>query len=95
MVLQRGVKERKQLFDFVIVAENPIADFKVLYGTGAIRLDENNEVVRTEGVRYTVKDGIVYDAQQLLEDVKAMVKDSKSSEGVEIRQPGETRAKDR
>ncbi|MEZ4988129.1 MAG: hypothetical protein R2795_24385 [Saprospiraceae bacterium] len=44
--------------------------------------------MRTEGVKYTVKDGIVYDAQQLLEDVKKMVQDAKSSEGVEIRQPG-------
>ena len=35
-------------------------------------------------------------AQQLLEDVKEMVRDSKSAEGVEIRQPGsDTRAKDK
>ena len=89
-----GTVEVGKKADFVIVNENPLADFKVLYGTGAIRLDENNDVVRTEGVRYTVKDGVVYDAQQLLEDVKAMVQDAKSSEGVEIRQPG-IRAKDK
>ena len=83
-----GTVEVGKKADFVIVNENPLADFKVLYGTGAIRLDDNNEVIRTEGVKYTVKDGVVYDAQQLLEDVKAMVQDAKSSEGVEIRQPG-------
>jgi imidazolonepropionase-like amidohydrolase len=84
-----GTVEVGKKADFVIVAENPLADFKVLYGTGAIRLDDNNEVIRTEGVKYTIKDGIIYDAQQLLEDVKAMVRDAKSSEGVEIRQPGQ------
>ena len=83
-----GTVEVGKKADFVIVRENPLADFKVLYGTGAIRLDENNEIMRTEGIKYTVKDGIVYDAQALLEDVKAMVRAAKSSEGVEIRQPG-------
>lgn len=83
-----GVVEVGKKADFVIVKENPLADFKVLFGTGAIRLTDSNDVVRTEGVKYTVKDGIVYDAQQLLEDVKRMVRDAKSSEGVEIRQPG-------
>lgn len=83
-----GTVEPGKLADFVIVADNPLADLKVLYGTGAIRLTEDNEVVRTEGIKYTVKDGIVYDAVQLRADVRAMVEDAKSSEGVDIRQPG-------
>ena len=28
---------------------------KVLYGTGAIKLTENNEVVRVGGVKYTIR----------------------------------------
>ena len=39
--------------DFVIVEENPLKNLKTLYGTGAIRLNENNEVVRVGGVKYT------------------------------------------
>ncbi|MEZ4988128.1 MAG: amidohydrolase family protein [Saprospiraceae bacterium] len=35
-----GTVEVGKKADFVIVKENPLADFKVLYGTGAIRLDE-------------------------------------------------------
>ena len=40
------------------------------------------------GVKYTVKDGIVYDAKKLLEDVKVIVKKAKDEENYEILQPG-------
>ena len=63
-------------------------NFKVLYGTGAIKLDENNQPQRVGGVKYTIKDGIVYDAKQLLEDVKNMVAEEKAKTGFEIYQPG-------
>ncbi len=39
-------------------------------------------------VAYTIKDGIVYDAKQLLADVRAMVQDAKEKENFEIIQPG-------
>ncbi|PKG86192.1 amidohydrolase [Colwellia sp. 75C3] len=63
--------------DLVIVGENPLRNLKVLYGTGHFRLDENNKPIRAGGVNYTVKDGIVYDAKLLLEQVKVMVEDAK------------------
>ncbi len=75
--------------DFVIVNENPLENFKVLYGTGAIRLNEQNEVTRTKGIQYTIKDGIIYDAKALLEDVREIVKKAKEDAGgYEIIQPG-------
>ncbi|MEY8019863.1 amidohydrolase family protein [Muriicola sp. SD30] len=77
-----------KLADFVIVAENPLVNIKVLYGTGAIKLTEDNEVVRVGGVRYTVKDGIIYDAKALLEDVKQLVREKKQAENYKILQPG-------
>jgi hypothetical protein len=47
----------------------------VLYGTGAIRLnDETGQVERVGGVKWVIKDGIVYDAKKLLADVKEMVR---------------------
>jgi imidazolonepropionase-like amidohydrolase len=74
--------------DFVIVEENPLKNLKTLYGTGAIRLNENNEVVRVGGVKYTIKDGIVYDAKKLLSDVKKMVDAEKLKTNWELKQPG-------
>ena len=74
--------------DLFIVEENPLENLKVLYGTGAIKLNDKNEVERVGGVKYTIKDGIVYDSKLLLEDVRRMVKESKDELNYEIYQPG-------
>lgn len=72
--IEFGTVRPGMLADLVIVPENPIANLKVLYGTGAIRLnDQTNQVERVGGVRYTIKDGIIYDARRLLADVEKMV----------------------
>jgi cytosine/adenosine deaminase-related metal-dependent hydrolase len=85
---QVGTVEVGKLADFVIVDENPVANLKVLYGIGAVKLTEANEVVRVGSVRYTVKDGIVFDARRLLQDVRDLVRAAKDAEGFEITQPG-------
>lgn len=77
-----------KLADFVIVEENPLQNLKVLYGTGAIKLTEKNEVVRVGGVKYTIKDGIIYDAKKLLADVKKMVDEQKKKDEWKLIQPG-------
>ncbi len=74
--------------DFVIVEENPLQNLKVLYGTGAIKLTEDNEVVRVGGVKYTIRQGVIYDAKQLLKEVKEMVDEAKVKENFTITQPG-------
>ncbi len=79
--------------DFVVLNENPLQNLKVLYGTGAIKLTDQNEIVRVGGVEYTIKDGIVYNAKQLLEDVRVMVEAQKRKEDFEIIQPGIKRIK--
>jgi len=83
-----GTVEPGKLADLVVVEENPLANLKVLYGTGAIKLTEDNEVVRVGGVKYTIKDGIIYDAKQLLADVREIVQQAKDAEGFVLTQPG-------
>ena len=69
--------------------ENPLKNLKVLYGTGAVMLDENNKAVRSKGIIYTIKDGIIYDSKALLKDVENMVAKSRKELGVKgIVQPG-------
>jgi hypothetical protein len=83
-----GTIDVGKLADFVIAEQNPLMNFQTLYGTGAVKLVEDNKVVRVGGVKYTVKDGIVYDAKKLLADVKKMVADEKGKTGYKIIQPG-------
>ena len=65
--------------DLVIVDQNPLENLKVLYGTGWIKLnDTTGKVERVGGIKYVVKDGIVYEPKKLLADVAAMVEKQKA-----------------
>lgn len=76
--IEFGVVRPGLLADLVIVEENPIQNLKVLYGTGFLRLnDDSGKLERVGGVKYTIKDGIVYDAKKLLKEVEEMVRKSK------------------
>src|SRR5699024_3493790 len=83
-----GTIEDEQLADMVLFDDNALKNIKVLYGTGAIHVNKDNEVERIGGVKYTIKDGIIYDAQKMLEDVADMVEESKKEKNYEITQPG-------
>ena len=74
--------------DMIIVDENPLHNLKSLYGTGVPKLnDETQKVERVGGVRWTIKDGIVYDAKKLLADVREMVKANKIKAGLDPQVP--------
>lgn len=76
-----GSVEVGKVADLVIVPQNPLANFKVLYGTGTIRLDDATRTVKkVGGVRYTIHDGIVYDAPALLADVRRLVVEARGRE---------------
>ena len=77
-----------KLADFVIIDENPLANLKVLYGIGAVKLTKDNEVIRAGGVKYTIKDGVIYDAKRLLADVQKMVEAEKAKTNWKLTQPG-------
>ena len=76
--IEFGVVREGFLADLVLVDENPIEDLKVFYGTGVVRLNDETRVSeRKGGVVYTIKDGIVFDAKELLADVARMVEEQK------------------
>lgn len=68
--------------DLVVVDGNPLHNLKVLLGTRPIRLnDKTGKLERYGGVAWTVSDGRVYDARELLEDVREMVRREKVATG--------------
>ena len=77
---QFGAVKPGMLADLVMVDQNPIANLKVLYGTGWIHVnDDTGAVERIGGIKWVMKDGIVYDAKKLLADVEKIVADAKAA----------------
>jgi hypothetical protein len=72
------------LADLVVTPENPVANLKTLYGNGFVRLnDKTGKVERVGGVKWVIKDGIIYDARKLLDDVAKMVDKQKKERGIQ------------
>src|SRR5260221_13818575 len=64
-----GIIRTGNLPDLVMVEENPLKNLKVLYGTGAIPVNDASGTVEPDGgVKYVMKVGIVNDAKKLLAD---------------------------
>ncbi|MDH5434726.1 MAG: amidohydrolase family protein, partial [Gammaproteobacteria bacterium] len=66
--------------DLIVTKENPLHNFKTLYGTGHEKLNDKNQPVIVGGITYTIKDGIIFDAKKLLKDVREIVKKEKAEE---------------
>jgi imidazolonepropionase-like amidohydrolase len=80
--IEFGVIREGLLADLVIVSHNPLQNFKVLYATGAVKLnDQTGQAERVIGIKWTIKDGIAYNADQLRADVAKMVEKQKSERG--------------
>jgi dihydroorotase-like cyclic amidohydrolase len=60
------------LADLILVDENPLENFKFLYPTGVTGL-KDEKLISRGGVKWTIKDGFVYHAPTMLEDVKKIV----------------------
>jgi cytosine/adenosine deaminase-related metal-dependent hydrolase len=65
------------LADMVLLSENPLADVKVFYGIGVTRAGQDRKEVHEQCVKYTIRDGVVFDSQALLRDVREMVSKAK------------------
>ena len=76
-----GLVRPGMLADLVIVSGNPLDNLKLLYGTGHMRLNpQTQQIERVGGVRWTIKDGVVYDARALLASVERMVAEARARE---------------
>jgi imidazolonepropionase-like amidohydrolase len=64
--------------DLAIVDGNPLDNFKVMYGGGIESYGADGKPVRRGGVKWTIKSGVVFDAQALLADVERQVRDART-----------------
>ncbi len=56
--------------DIAIIDGNPIDNFKVMYGTGITRYEDDGVTMsQAGGVEWTIKGGVVFDCKELLEEV--------------------------
>ena len=62
--------------DLVLVDGSPLYNLRFLYSFGALTMDDG-EMVRTDGIVHTIKDGVVIENERLMEEVERMVADSK------------------
>lgn len=76
-----GTLEVGKEADILIHNQNPLSDFKLLYGTGAVRLnDDTNVAERKRCLDYTLKGGVIFDTGELLADVREMVDETWNGE---------------
>lgn len=69
--------------DLVVVKGNPLANLKLLFGTGTLHLDDKTgKVERIGGIAWTIKDGILYDGRKLRAEIRKMVLDAKTARGL-------------
>jgi len=60
------------LADLILIDENPLANLKYLYPTGVLDIKDGKDVVRG-GIKWTIKDGLVYSTPRLMQEVKDIV----------------------
>lgn len=65
------------LADLILIDENPLANLKYFYPTGVLDL-KDGKPVRRGGVKWTIKDGLVYHTPTIMSEVKAMVDAARS-----------------
>ena len=63
--------------DLILVDGSPLYNLRFMYSFGALRLDDDGNMIRTGGIVHTIKDGIVMDNRRLMEEVERMVAESK------------------
>ena len=74
-----GLIRQGYLADMVLLTENPLADVKIFYGSGVTRASKDGKQTQVHSVKYTIRDGVVFDSQALLADVRGIVAKAKQA----------------
>ncbi|MGI9627984.1 MAG: amidohydrolase family protein [Longimicrobiales bacterium] len=63
--------------DLIVVDGNPLENLRFLYAFGALEMDPSGQIAPKGGIRWTIKDGVVFDNAVLIDQVLDMVAESK------------------
>jgi imidazolonepropionase-like amidohydrolase len=74
---QLGRVRQGFLADLILIDENPLANLKYLYPTGVLDIKDGKDIIRG-GIKWTIKDGIVYSTPRLMKDVKDIVREART-----------------
>jgi cytosine/adenosine deaminase-related metal-dependent hydrolase len=74
-----GVIRPGFLADMIVLTENPLKDVKILYGSGVTRASKDGKLTQEHCVKYAIRDGVVFDSQALLADVREIVAKAKQA----------------
>src|SRR6202790_3643913 len=81
-----GLVVQGYLADLVGFWENPLAGVKVFYGTGVTRVGTDRKEGHEQCVKYTIRDGVIFDSQALLSDAREMVTKAKQARPAQAKQ---------
>ena len=80
-----GMIQKGYIADILVVDGNPAENFRYLYPFGAIMMEEETEeMYRTKGIIHTIKDGVVFENDNLMREVERIVRESKENAGPDI-----------
>ena len=75
-----GAVRAGYLADLDILTANPLDDIKIMYGTGATRQAADGTARQVKALKFTIRDGVVYDSQALMKDVQEIVAKAKAAQ---------------
>ena len=76
-----GLVRPGYLADLLIVDGNPAFNLRFMYSFGALTLDKDGKMIRTNGIVHTIKDGVVIENARIMAEVERMVARSKQGVG--------------
>ena len=73
-----GMVQKGYIADILVVDGSPAENFRYLYPFGAIMMDpESKQMYRSGGIVHTIKDGVVFENDNLMREVERIVAESK------------------
>ena len=75
-----GMVQKGYIADILVVDGSPAENFRYLYPFGAIMMDsDSKQMYRSEGIVHTIKDGVVFENDNLMREVERIVAESKKN----------------